>query len=187
MLKRYEKFLNDLDIKLTGYFESQKQHIKCKKGCCLCCEIGEYPFSRLEAEYLMQGYMNLSKDVKNIVRENIIQIKYDKLKFSGKRFLYQCPFLINNACSLYKYRGIVCRTYGLAYLDEKTNFIKLPECARKGLNYSDVFSIQKGTISLNNPIKEPLTINALLRSPSAQYYELECGEIRPLIEWFLQY
>ena len=51
MLKRYKLFLNEFDKKIEEYFASQQKYIRCRKGCTDCCEIGEYPFSRLEAEY----------------------------------------------------------------------------------------------------------------------------------------
>ena len=55
MLARYEKFLEKFDKRLSRYFEEQCEFIKCKMGCSACCEVGEYPFSRLEAEYLMKS------------------------------------------------------------------------------------------------------------------------------------
>ena len=57
MLQRYEKFLKEvLEPKLEKYFEEQCEFVKCKEGCSSCCEVGEYPFSRLELEYLMSGF-----------------------------------------------------------------------------------------------------------------------------------
>lgn len=178
MLARYEKFLEKFDKRLSRYFEEQCEFIKCKMGCSACCEVGEYPFSRLEAEYLMSGYMGLPPDVKKQVKENIKRLKSENPKF------YQCPFLINHLCCVYKYRGIVCRTHGLAWFDEDEGKVKLPYCVNLGLNYSKVFDRETGEVFLQNPIKERLKINSVLRSPAAEEYKLECGEIRPLIKWF---
>ena len=178
MLARYEKFLEKFDKRLSRYFEEQCEFIKCKIGCSACCEVGEYPFSRLEAEYLMSGYMGLPPDVKKQVKENIKRLKSENPKF------YQCPFLINHLCCVYKYRGIVCRTHGLAWFDEDEGKVKLPYCVNLGLNYSKVFDRETGEVFLQNPIKERLKINSVLRSLAAEEYKLECGEIRPLIKWF---
>ena len=178
MLARYEKFLEKFDKRLSRYFEEQCEFIKCKIGCSACCEVGEYPFSRLEAEYLMSGYMGLPPDVKKQVKENIKRLKSENPKF------YQCPFLINHLCCVYKYRGIVCRVHGLAWFDEDEGKVKLPYCVNLGLNYSKVFDRETGEVFLQNPIKERLKINSVLRSPAAEEYKLECGEIRPLIKWF---
>ncbi len=184
MLKRYEKFLEEFDKTLVDYFDSQKSFIKCKKGCCLCCEKGEYPFSRLEAEYLMSGFVKLPKEKKDIIRNNIYNLLERQNEFTGDRFLYKCPFLLDKECSLYSYRGIVCRVHGLAYFDKFLNCVRLPECTREGLNYSELFNIQNSTLNLENPINDDLTIYGVLRSAKSQQYQLECGEIRSLINWF---
>lgn len=183
MLKRYEEFLNVLDVKLAEYFKSHEEFISCKKGCSGCCECGDYPFSRLEAEYIMTGYISLTPDKQKLVKQNIKELISTRKNFKGKRFSYKCPFLINSECVVYKYRGLVCRTYGLAYVSD--NYVHLPDCANKGLNYSKYYNPQIGEIILNNPIKEDLHIDKLLKSELAQKYNLEGGEIRPLIEWFI--
>lgn len=178
MLQRYEKFLEKLDKRLEKYFEEQCEFIKCKSGCSACCEVGEYPFSRLEIEYLMSGFVNLPFGIKHKIKENIKHLKQENPK------LYRCPFLINNMCCLYKYRGIVCRTHGLAWYDESENRIRLPYCVNIGLNYSKVFDRETGEVFLQNPIRERLRIDSILKSPQAKSYQIECGEIRPLIRWF---
>lgn len=183
MLKRYEKFLEELDKELRGYFLKHKKYIKCKKGCTDCCEKGEYPFSRLETEYIMYGFVNLPKETKSEIRKNITELKIAKQNSKAERFLYKCPFLIDKSCALYERRGIVCRTFGLAYL-KSDGTINLPNCTNLGLNYANVFNPKTKEISLDNPIKRELTIDKILRSNIAEKYELECGEIRPLIDWF---
>lgn len=182
MLNRYEKFLKDLDKKLDKHFKTQKDYIHCKKGCNECCEIGEYPFSRLEAEYIMKGFLTLQPEKQRIVKQNIKAILQDRESCSG-RFTYRCPFLIDSECSVYDYRGIVCRTFGLAYVSN--NKVYLPECVNYGLNYSSIYSKELGEINIQNPIMEDLHIDKILRSSEAEKYELECGEIQPLIDWFL--
>lgn len=176
MLERYKKFLEKFDKRINKYFEEQCEFIKCKEGCSACCEIGEYPFSRLEAEYLMSGFIKLSTETKNKIKQEIKQLKSENPK------MYKCPFLIDNKCAVYPYRGIVCRTHGLAWFDGEK--IQLPYCVNKGLNYSKVFDRETGEVFLPNPIKEHLKIDSILRSPDAEHHELECGEIRPLIKWF---
>lgn len=182
MLKRYEKFLEEFDKKLNNYFTAQQKYIKCKKGCTNCCEIGEYPFSRLEAEYIMSGYIKLPPKTQQSIKMNISKILQEKANNTSERFTYRCPFLIDSLCTAYKYRGLTCRTFGLAYLED--NIVKLPECANLGLNYSEIFNTKTKELNLENPIKESLRIDSILRSQLAEKYELECGEIRPLIDWF---
>lgn len=179
MLVRYEKFLEEFDKTLNNYFDRHKQYICCKKGCSLCCEMGEYPFSRLEAEYLMKGFIELLPKTQKVIKQNIKILLENKIYAN-----YKCPFLINGECSLYKHRGLVCRAHGLAYFD--SGIVKLPECANKGLNYSSVYDSKNKELIIENPVKENLRINGIFNSPIAKKYKLECGEIRPLIKWFLQ-
>lgn len=173
MLVRYEKFLKVLDKFLNELFETQKEFIKCKRGCSSCCKSGDYPFSRLEAEYIMAGFAKLPVEVQIQIKNNIIKIKGEKS--------YQCPFLINDECSLYERRGIVCRTHGLAYLYD--GIVHLPECANNGLNYFDVFNLKTKEVSIQNPIKVSLRTDDLFNSTIAAKYDLQCGEIRRLVDW----
>jgi hypothetical protein len=176
VLKRYEKFLKSFDERLENYFEQQCEFIKCREGCSTCCEVGEYPFSRLEAEYLMSGFINLPQITQQEIKKQIRNLK------SNSQKMYKCPFLIDKKCSLYKYRGIICRVHGLAWFDGEK--VQLPYCVNKGLNYAKVFDRETGEVFLPDVIKEPLRINSILRSPEAEELELECGEIRPLKDWF---
>lgn len=80
MLKEYEEFLKDFDSIISQLFENQKKYVKCHKGCSLCCEIGEYPFSQLEFAYLTQGYLQLPEN-----RKNFSSTKYSKLVDGQKR------------------------------------------------------------------------------------------------------
>lgn len=179
MLKRYEKFLKYvLEPKLEKYFEEQCEFVKCKEGCSSCCEVGEYPFSRLELEYLMSGFVKLPFEIKHIIKEEIKHLKQEQPK------MYKCPFLINKKCCVYQYRGIVCRIHGLAWYDELENRIRLPYCVNKGLNYASVFNRETGEVFLDATITERLRIDSILTSLEAEPYNLECGEIRPLLKWF---
>ena len=176
MLKRYEKFLSNFDKLLEKFFQEQKPYIKCQPKCSACCEIGDYPFSRLEMEYLMSGFVILPKDIQDKIRENISTLKAKNPKE------YKCPFLIDKLCSLYSKRGLTCRTHGLGYLYKGK--IKLPECANDGLNYSEIYNSKNHEINLKNPIKMNLRIDGIFNSDLAKSYNLECGEIRRLLDWF---
>jgi len=179
MLKQYEKFLKDFDKKIKKYFDSQSKYICCKEGCAGCCEIGDYPFSQLEMMYLMTGFKKLTPDIQQIIRLNMETIKKNRI---SEHFYYQCPFLINKKCSVYKYRGITCRTFGLAYLiDKKNKQVKLPECSKEGLNFNQVFDGNEITIE---PIKENLDLPSVINSKLAKNHKLEFGEIRSLVNWF---
>lgn len=186
MLTRYENFLQEFDKVLSDLFKQQSKYVKCKKGCSLCCEIGDYPFSYIEFSYLTRGYINLPPDKKSIVQQNIKKLVKQKKEFNGERFEHRCPFLINNECSVYSYRGIVCRTFGLGYYDDTKDCVKLPECVHSGLNYSEFYDSKGGTLSIDDVININLRIDRVLNSRLAQVYNFECGDIRPMLEWLEQ-
>ena len=161
----YKNFLAQLDQRLEKYFLEHKNYIQCKKGCSFCCEKGDYPITQMELEYLMQGYIALSDNEKQIVQKNIKTIKKGGA----------CPFLINQECSIYQYRPIICRTHGLAYLCRK-NLVKVPFCVHNDKNYSEVF--YNGEITIN-PVLENLDTTSVLK-------EFNYGEIRNLYDWLKQ-
>lgn len=188
MLDRYSKFLIEFDEVLKEISESQKKYIKCKKGCSLCCERGEYPFSQLEFSYMTRGYINLPENTKILVQQNIRNLILDKKEFKGKNFEYKCPFLINGECCIYEYRGIICRTFGLCYYDDLRGYVRLPGCVHHRLNFADYYDEETDTLSKEVDVPMiNLRIDSVLNSELSEKYKLESGEIRPLIGWFEQW
>ena len=149
----YELFLREFDLRIQTYFKEHKDFICCKPGCSSCCEKGDYPVSEIELQYMMQGYLNLDNTRKVTVQENIKNMKRGDV----------CPFLIEKKCSIYKFRPIICRVHGIAYLcKEKT--VKVPYCVNEGKNYKGVYN--NGEIYIN-PVKENLDTPNVLQG----YYQ----------------
>ena len=194
MLENYIKYLNFLNDKLTTFFHKQKPYICCKQGCAKCCQNAEFPFSQIEVSYLMIGISKLDMEIKNIIADNVKRIKEEKKNFSGEgTFLYDCPFLINDACTVYNYRGIVCRSFGLLSYDENGK-IKVPFCCFKGYNYANVIDDSGEKISsekykATGIEEEPVAFNIsydFLTNPDFERgYNFSFGEKKPLIEWFI--
>ena len=159
----YPEFLKSLDKKLEGYFEDYKPYVCCKAGCSSCCEKGDYPISDIELEYLIHGFVSLEQDIKRQVQENFKNIQKGGC----------CPFLVNNLCSVYQYRPIICRTHGLAYL-MKDGRANVPYCVNEGKCYGSVF--QDGEL-LVEPVKENLSTSNLLKDFSEEFV------IKNLVEW----
>ena len=180
MINNYLLYLAYLTQKLEKFFDNQAPYIFCKKGCSKCCENGEYPFSKL------------SDEKRKIVEENIRRIKKEKAEFNGETFSYACPFLINNECSVYEFRGIICRSFGLMSINDK-GASKIPFCAFEGLNYSNVLEPETKIISsekykkLGN-VNEPLAFNVsykfLTSDEMAKNFSINFGDKKSLIDWF---
>lgn len=143
--KRYEIFLYTLNKELQKMFDNQAEFIKCKEGCSYCCEKGEYPFSELEFNYLIEGYKQLDSNTKKIIKENIKQINKKKSKNTDKIFMHKCPFLIDKRCSVYKNRGIICRTFGLL-CEHNDGRLTIPFCHEYGLNYAQLYDKELGQL-----------------------------------------
>lgn len=158
----YKSFLEEFDKRLNSYFEAHRDYIHCKIGCSACCEKGDYPLSQLELEYMMQGFLELDNETKIKVQERIKSMQKGE----------ECPFLIENNCSIYSHRPIICRVHGLAYLC-KDNIVKIPYCVNEDKNYSKVY--KNGEITIN-PVLENLDTPNVLK-------DFEFGEIRNLYDW----
>ncbi len=193
MFENYEKYLEFLNEKLQKFFESQKPFIFCHKGCAKCCKKAQFPYSLLEIRYLLSGFLKLDKETQDKIEENLQSIVKKKKKFRGKVFKYECPFLIDDVCSVYEYRGVICRTFGLMTntIEQK---LRAPFCYEKGLNYSNVMNIRTRKISPRKYKKlgvkeEPLCFNVSYKFLTDRSFEedfnIRFGEVKPLINWFL--
>ena len=193
MIENYITYLNFLSKKFDKFFESQKPYIFCKKGCAKCCKNAQFPYSQMEFEYLMLGTLKLDVETKKAIVDNLKSAMEDREKFEGEKFLYDCPFLVNDVCAVYDYRGIVCRTFGLPFVGSDGK-IKAPFCCFQGLNYSNVLEDGSNTISEEKYKKlgvkeEPVAFNIgyeFLTDPDFERgFNFQFGDKKPLIEWFV--
>ena len=192
MLENYLTYLVFLNNKLTKFFASQTQFIFCKKGCARCCKNAEFPYSEIELKYLLYGFLRLDKDTQNKIEANIKRVVDEKSQFNGSTFLYDCPFLIDDVCSVYDYRGIICRTFGL--LTKGTDDrVKVPFCCYQGLNYSNILNkktkkLSQAKIKKLKLVDEPVGFNIsyqFLTDPDFENsFGFKFGRKRPLIDWF---
>lgn len=194
MLNNYLTYLQFIDSKLRKFFEKQKPYIFCKKGCGLCCKNAQFPYSKIEIDYLMIGAWGLDLETKKIIAKNLESIKKQKSEFKGNMFKYDCPFLINNECSVYEYRGIICRSFGLLNVGANKN-IKVPFCCFEGLNYSNVMEDGGNKISEEkfknlNEEKEPVAFHTnyefLTDSDFERGFNFKFGEKKAMIDWFIE-
>ena len=192
-IRKYELYLQFLEKKLKSFFEEQSPYIYCKEGCSYCCEKGEYPFSEIEFAYLMMGVRTLDAEIVRVIENNIIELKKQKESANpDKPFMHQCPFLVNKRCSLYNFRGIICRSHGLAFFSRKRKLM-VPACVDFGLNYSSVYDFDTGTISnekyqksgiKQEPLAHNVGVHYLTNNDFLKSIGLDFGEIKPMLYWF---
>ena len=159
-------------------FEAQKPFIKCKEGCAYCCREGEYPISELEYINLMFYYNELEDNIKDRVNENI-----SNLLEKSREKMYECPFLVDNRCSVYPARAIICRTFGLISYDEKGRK-RMPFCVDLDLNYSNVYD-KETQKELDNEIMKgldidliPIDLDRCIKIALANNYDIKISETK---------
>lgn len=90
--------------------------MQCKKGCSRCCYVDLSVFS-IEADFIRDWFNRLSGTHQNELKHLWEIPGKEALNFNGET-VESCPFLVNETCSIYEARPIICRTQGLALLFE---------------------------------------------------------------------
>lgn len=192
MLENYLAYLSFLEDEFKKFFEQQKPYIFCKKGCGKCCKNAQFPYSNIEVLYLLMGAQKLDDNTLQEVMENIKTLKQEKANFKGKKFRYDCPFLVNNECCVYDYRGIVCRAFGLLTV-KADGKVEAPFCYAEGLNYSNVVedggkNVSPEKFKLLGVKEKPFAYNVSYKTLTDPEFErafkFNFGEKKPLIDWF---
>lgn len=189
----YKQYLNTIQKTLDGFFEEQKEYICCKKGCAHCCERGTYPYTRVETDYLLLGLFKLEKEKQQGVINRIKKLKEEYKNCEDKEnFMHRCPFLgDDNICTVYEFRGLICRTFGLLTTRDNKN-ISMPFCQELGLNYSKIYDSKTKTFDpelikkhgyKNVPKTYDLRFKTLMSEDIFVDKKIEFGEIKALIEW----
>lgn len=92
----------DISDSMTQAYLEQVGPVMCKKGCSNCCKNPVVPFT--EPELIGISWYATEK-LTNPVREQIKQRLYDH------EATVECPFLLNNECSVYEVRPLICRQF----------------------------------------------------------------------------
>lgn len=196
-LEKYIAYTEILKEKLDVYFKDQKEFLKCKAGCDICCKVSYYPVSQLEYEYVRIGFNenftdeereNINKAAINIIKDRRI---FAKTNPNLMEYSYECPFLVNGACGVYKHRALLCRSHGLIYKDiEKQNKNNAPHCMSLGLNYSNIYDEEtkqfctkktKALGIISTPKVYDLSYSILMKDSGIDDF----GDVRMLVEWIV--
>lgn len=192
----YEKYLEIIDQYLERIFAQQKPYIFCKEGCSFCCENGAYPLTQLEFDYLISGYEKLPPELKAKINDKIELLKEEKNKSGEEKFFHACPFLIDKKCSVYNYRALICRSYGLMnfyHNSEGQKRYNIPCCVSKGLNYSNVYDESSGSITTKKwketgidvePVSYNTELTFLTDNDLTKHLNLKFSSKKNLLDWF---
>lgn len=196
-LEKYIAYLQILQTRLDVYFDEQKEFIKCKAGCDLCCKNSYYPTSQLEYEYVKLGLSkNFTSKEREQISQSVLEIFIERKLFAKANpnlldFSYKCPLLVDGKCGIYDYRPLLCRAHGLIYHDiDNPNKENIPHCMTLGLNYSDVFDSDRSEFSEERALAfgikaRPKAYNLSYTPLMQDSGDIDFGDIRMLFEWIL--
>lgn len=86
-------------------------HLNCHAGCSGCCQHHLSVFA-VEAAAIRQAINSLPQETQDRVHQQAIAINEQESR--GERVA--CPLLVDNKCSIYEQRPLICRTQGLPLL-----------------------------------------------------------------------
>ena len=83
-------------------YQKNSKQMECKKGCSKCCETDISVFE-IEADRIREWFLSQEVEVKN-------KFKEEWQKPGDKK---NCTFLVEDSCTVYEARPLICRTQGL--------------------------------------------------------------------------
>lgn len=122
-------YLKQLHQKILGHQQrvegNYPQGMQCKNGCSQCCYVSLSVFN-IEAQLIKDWFTALEISEKEVLKEKWLAPVQVKENFFGEA-KESCPFLLNESCSIYEVRPIICRTQGLPLNFDDTE-LELGDC-----------------------------------------------------------
>lgn len=113
MQNGYTKLRNEVDRLAERLTERYTNHLVCRPGCSACCRHHLSVF-KVEADILREAIGRLPEDMRQRIRRQSEDV--DRLEVLGEPV--SCPLLVDDRCSVYESRPLICRTQGLPLLFE---------------------------------------------------------------------
>lgn len=112
-------------------FDKYPNSFSCKEGCSKCCYVDLSVFE-IEAANIVSWFFLLpisrQNELKNIWRQQELELGEN----ANQEPNYACAFLVNEKCSVYEARPLICRTQGAPLFFQEVN--KVDICP---LNFQD--------------------------------------------------
>ncbi|MCG3174249.1 MAG: hypothetical protein GMKNLPBB_02477 [Myxococcota bacterium] len=154
--QQYQAFLRKLDGFFAQVMERHAGHMKCRKGCAACCAVSP-SFLPVEMDNLRRAFAGLPESLRQTIAAQA------GAAAAGVR--RECPMLVDNACSVYGQRPVICRTHGLPILFAAENGEKsLDHCP---LNFEGVERIDGASILNLDQVNQILGLLNIQFDPEA--------------------
>ncbi|MCX5877347.1 MAG: YkgJ family cysteine cluster protein [Deltaproteobacteria bacterium] len=140
-IQDYHQLLAPLDTEIARIGEMHAAALSCGPGCAHCCLA--FSVLPIEAACLREAIAALPSASQKRLRRNLAE---------GDN---RCPLLIDDLCSVYVNRPIICRTQGLplAYVDTERQAIEVSACP---LNFPDDYAFIPEKLLFMDPFNERL-------------------------------
>lgn len=129
-MSSYLDLLRRADQHFREVLADQPQNLQCRRGCTLCC-YGSFEISAADVPMIAEGLAHLEpaqrlrilERAETMIREarhpNLREAtEREKKEFFNRSASIPCPALDDSgACSIYEYRPLVCRTFGVPLRD----------------------------------------------------------------------
>ena len=109
MPTKYQQLITEVNDLTARLNERYRAHLQCQSGCSGCCHhhLSVFPVEAANIKSAIQ-------DLPQILQERIYQQAISIVEHNTEI----CPLLVNDKCSIYDSRPIICRTQGLPLLYE---------------------------------------------------------------------
>ena len=131
----YGKLIEDVACLTARLGSRHRKHLHCVAGCSSCCR--RFSVSPIEAALISE------------------RLDFSSVLHCSKRSGDTCGLLIDDLCSIYSDRPLICRTQGLpiGYIDEMNERIDVSVCS---LNFSQDYPFTHGDLLFLDPFNRLL-------------------------------
>jgi hypothetical protein len=110
-MERYRTLLAEVDQIATRLSTYYAPHLACRPGCSSCCQENLTVFE-VEAARVSEAICALDAEMCERIRQQAVETR----KHEGRGGSAACPLLVDDRCSIYESRPVICRTQGLPLL-----------------------------------------------------------------------
>lgn len=109
----YQYLIEQVDALAAALSRHYTRHLVCRAGCSGCCHHHLSVFA-VEAENLREAFELLPEELRSRVKAQAREV----VRRESQGEPVACPMLIDDRCSIYASRPLICRTQGLPLLME---------------------------------------------------------------------
>ncbi|HAO20996.1 MAG TPA: YkgJ family cysteine cluster protein [Desulfobacteraceae bacterium] len=143
VLNNYQHLLAKTDERCREILKNYAGHIRCKKGCAVCCRhISVFP---IEAAAMRLAVKALPEAAAEHIRKKVRTASPEG----------ECPLLEDGACLLYDSRPVICRTHGFPIFFIQDGTQRIDVCP---LNFEGVSSLPGQSAIDLEPLNQMLSM-----------------------------